>query len=333
VVAWYHRVLVHPGKDRMIKTIAMHFYHPGLRTRVVEFVKQCKTCQEMKITNQKYGELPPREPELVPWGTVAVDLIGPWTITLPGRDIIFNALTIIDTVTNYPEAIRIESKDARHVALQFRNTWLCRYPKPVACIYDQGGEFKGFGFQELLRQYSIKPRPITTKNPQSNGIIERLHQSMGNSVRTLLGEPCEAKTEAEANMLVDTALQLSAYSVRASIHSVLQETPGSIAFQRDMLLNIPVLSDFETLRNRKQAAINKQLLRANKSRTPHDYQPGDKIWVLAFAPNKLEPRAHGPYKIRYAHTNGTVTYYKNATTTERINIRRIKPFIAKSQNG
>jgi Integrase zinc binding domain len=101
VVGWYHRVLVHPGKDQMIKTIAMHFYHPGLRTRVVEFVKQCKTCQEMKINNQKYGELPPREPELVPWGTVAVDLIGLWTINLPNRDISFQALTIIDTVTNF----------------------------------------------------------------------------------------------------------------------------------------------------------------------------------------------------------------------------------------
>jgi Integrase zinc binding domain len=67
----------------MIKTIAMHFYHPSLRTRMVEFVKHCRTCQQMKITNQKYGELPPREPELVPWGTVAVDLIGPWTIKLP----------------------------------------------------------------------------------------------------------------------------------------------------------------------------------------------------------------------------------------------------------
>jgi len=39
----------------------------------------------------------------------------------------------------------------------------------------------------------------------------------------------------------------------------------------------------------------------------------------------MEPRATGPYTITRAHTNGSVTMQLNADTTERINIRRIKP--------
>jgi hypothetical protein len=57
-------------------------------------------------------ELPPREPELGPWGTVAVDLIGPWTIKLPDREITFQAFTIIDTVTNFPEVVQVDSENA-----------------------------------------------------------------------------------------------------------------------------------------------------------------------------------------------------------------------------
>jgi hypothetical protein len=66
---------------------------------------------------------------------------------------------------------------------------------------------------------------------------------MANSIRSMLASRSEVSTEAEANMVVDTVLQLSAYSVRVSIHSVLQETPGSIAFQCDMIHNIPLLAD------------------------------------------------------------------------------------------
>jgi RNase H-like domain found in reverse transcriptase/Reverse transcriptase (RNA-dependent DNA polymerase)/Retroviral aspartyl protease len=240
--------------------------------------------------------------------------------------------TIIDTVTNFCEVVQVKQMDARHIALQFRNAWLCRYPKPVACIFDQGSEFKA-EFRMLLNQYSIRARPITAKNPQSNGIVEHLHQTMANSIRTMLASRRHAENEAEADMLVDTVLQLSAYSARATVHSILKVTPGALAFQRDMILNIPIHADYERLRDLKQAAIDTQLLRANKSRTPHDYQPGDKIMVLATDPTKLQPRATGPFKIRYVHTNGTVTYFKKPTITERINIHRIKPYVARSQNG
>ena len=48
----------------------------------------------------------------------------------------FTALTIIDTVTNLVELVRLDNKTAANVALQFENTWLARYPKPMRCIHD-----------------------------------------------------------------------------------------------------------------------------------------------------------------------------------------------------
>jgi transposase InsO family protein len=330
VVKWYHRVLVHPGEERMLQAIGLHFYHARLRTRIAEYVRSCEVCQHMKISSKKYGELPPREAQLAPWENVAVDLIGPWTITIRTREVTFRALTIIDMVTNFPEVVRLESTDSRHVAMQFRNVWLCRYPKPMTCTYDQGTEFTGWAFQAMLRQFHIKGKPATAKNPQGNSIVERLHQTMGNAIRTMLEPRSRVNTEAEATMLVDTILQLAAYAARAAIHTTMRVTPGSLAFQRDMILNIPLIADFKLLQARRQAAINMQLMRANKSRTPHDYQPGDKILVLVFAPNKLQERAKGPYTLEKVHTNGTVTYFKTPNITERINIRRIKPFIERN---
>jgi hypothetical protein len=40
-----------------------------------------------------------------------VDPIGPWTVQVHGRPYEFEALTVIDTVTNLVELVRIERKD------------------------------------------------------------------------------------------------------------------------------------------------------------------------------------------------------------------------------
>ena len=36
----------------------------------------------------------------------------------------------------------------------------------------------------LLKDFSIKPTPTTIKNPQANSILERVHQVLGNMLRT-----------------------------------------------------------------------------------------------------------------------------------------------------
>ena len=92
------------------------------------------------------GELPPREAQLAPWQEIAVNLIGPWKIRVNNQLLTFHALSIMDTVTNLPELVRISSKSAAHVGLQLENTWLSRYPRPQDIIFEQGPEFLGLGF-------------------------------------------------------------------------------------------------------------------------------------------------------------------------------------------
>jgi transposase InsO family protein len=93
---------------------------------------------------------------------------------------------IIDTVTNFVEITPLHNKTSQHVALQLKNTWLSRYPCPIHCIFDQGGEFIGHEFQSLLRNHGIHPQGLTAKNPQSNALCKRLHFTVGNSLRALL---------------------------------------------------------------------------------------------------------------------------------------------------
>ena len=246
IVRFYHHVMVHPGTTRLLDSISEYWYHPRLRAAVNRVVLPCTVCQETKTVGKGYGHLPPRNAQVAPWHEVAVDLIGPWKIKAAGKEHSFMALTIIDTVTTYCEVQLLKNKTAEHVGWQFENQWLSRYPKPSRCVFDQGNEFLGEDFQAMLRRHGIKPAGSMVKNPQSNAVCERLHQSIGNTLRAVQTLPVRTKEEASAR--VHSALQTVAYAARAAIHTTLQMSPRSMAFHRDMILNIPLHVDFELLR-------------------------------------------------------------------------------------
>ncbi len=75
---------------------------------------------------------------MLPWRDVAVDLIGPWTISVVGQKQRFQELTIIALVTNLIEIVRVDNTTAANVSLHFKNTWLSWYPRPLYCIHDLG---------------------------------------------------------------------------------------------------------------------------------------------------------------------------------------------------
>jgi transposase InsO family protein len=239
-------------------------------------------------------ELPPRDAQVSPWREVAVDLVGPWDIEIHGTTFKLQALTIIDTVTNYCKLVRILDKSAAHIAQMLENTWLSRYCKPLTCIHDQGGEFIGARFVTMLHQRGIQSKPTTVKNPQANAICERLHQKVANALRVVL-RAHPPQTFDQLFLAMDSAISTAAYSARAAVHRTLGISPGALVFHRDMLLDIPIFADLKMLQQHQQAMIDRSLIRVNNRRVHHDYQPNDNVLIRAFNPKKLEPRFIGPF--------------------------------------
>ena len=150
IVQWYHQVLSHPGATRLFQTIHQHLDHPTLKEQCRLVSTRCHTCQVEKNSGPGYGHLPPKDIVTEPWYEVAVDMIGPWKVKYGNRGLTFNALTIIDTSTNFLEIIRCDWKSSAYVADRFQQAWLTQYPRPVRVIFDQGTEFVGTAFQNLL---------------------------------------------------------------------------------------------------------------------------------------------------------------------------------------
>ncbi len=80
----------------------------------------------------------------------------------------------------------IFDKSSDRVAKLVNKTWLSRYPRCRYIKYDNGSEFKlHFEHLCLCDSYGIKRKPTTVKNPQANAILERVHQVLGQMLRTL----------------------------------------------------------------------------------------------------------------------------------------------------
>ena len=104
-------------------------------------------------------------------------------------------------------------------------------------------------------------------------------------------------------------------------------SPGALAFGRDMFMDIPLYADILAVRNNRQLLVDKRLIRENAKRIRHNYAVGDMVWKKMHRgfSDKLQKPYTGPYPIERVHTNGTVTIRLSPNQVERINIRRIKP--------
>jgi hypothetical protein len=105
----------------------------------------------------------------------------------------------------------------------------------------------------------LKLKPVTTRNPQANAIIEGVHQTMGNIIRTFNIQSMDSD-DPWTGMLA-----AAMFAARATCHVTLQASPMQLVFGRDAILNIKHVSNWEHIRQRKQTRINGNNKRENKS--------------------------------------------------------------------
>ena len=126
------------------------------------------------------------------------------------------------------------------MADQFTNCWIAKYPKPVNCIYDNGGEFIGKAFRNLLDQAGIKKNPCNTKNLQSNAACERMHSKMGSILRA---ETAKIQDEDGAAQAIDNSLHTCINAMRCAINRILQTSSRVLVFNQYMMMDIPLIAD------------------------------------------------------------------------------------------
>jgi hypothetical protein len=222
---------------------------------------------------KKYGDLPEKLAERpIAWNIVDVNLIGPLTIKTPSEKKQVLELTMINPSTGWFELKDLKDKPAKEPMNTFDNVWLSRYPRPEYIGFDNRVEYKNV-FKELVNNYGIKKNNSTPFNPQSNVIIERVHLTLNDALRT---------AEIDGREMDDKDpwcpfLSSAAYAIRSTFHTTLESTPGQTVFRSDMVLPIEFMADWGAIEKQRQKKMGHNIRRENASIITHDYKVGDKV--------------------------------------------------------
>ena len=234
---------------------------------------------------------------------------------------------MIDPATGWFEVKDVASPSAEACMAAMDDTWLSRYPRPQYIGYDNGSEYKNV-FNEMRQNYGMTAKPSTAYNPQSNGIVERVHQVLNDALRTF---ELEQKELDEVDPW-SPFLAAAAYAIRSTYHSTLEATPAQLVFGRDMLLPVKFAADWARIRQKRQAEMSRNTQRENRSRLRHTYKVDDKVLLTKPGINpKLSAPRQGPFKVERVYTNGTIRIRRGAIS-ERVNIRRVTPYFENEGN-
>ena len=119
--------------DKTKVVILQHLYCPGIRKAVLKEVTNCDTCQHTKRSNIKYGKLPSKESEEIPWNKLCVYLIGTYFVIRKGNKeyLHIKSITMIDHVIGWFEITQYYNKRAISIVNLVETTWLARYHRPI----------------------------------------------------------------------------------------------------------------------------------------------------------------------------------------------------------
>jgi transposase InsO family protein len=178
--------LAHPGIRATRRLLAARVVWPKMAADIADWCRDCQKCIRGKVTTQ-----PPAALEAIPvprtrFSHIHVDLVGPLPVSAEGYTYLF---TTIDRSTRWLEAVPIKNIEARTCADALVSTWIARFGVPAVITSDRGTQFCSAVWAVLCKTLNINHITTTAFHPQANGMLERAHRQLKDSLRARLAGP------------------------------------------------------------------------------------------------------------------------------------------------
>ena len=166
---------MHLGYDKVYAALRRRFYWYNMSTDVMEWVRACATCQQIK------RGVGPSRPELKqeqatkPMQRLGMDLTGPFSKTEQGNVWI---LVVQDYCSRWVELFPLKSKTAIEVATVIQNEIFLRYGACEKLHSDQGLEFDNEIMKDLCRRWGVEKTRTSGFAPWANGLVERTNRNL-----------------------------------------------------------------------------------------------------------------------------------------------------------
>jgi hypothetical protein len=174
VIRELHDEIGHRGKQSTYDHVSRRYQWKNMYADVEKWVKTCERCQR-RARNRYEEPLHPTWSTIV-WEKIGVDVVYmPWD---PGGGYIVFAR---DDLSGWVEARAINAANSSNVAKFLYEDVICRHGCPRHIVLDGGRENLDLT-KDLIDRYHIKGTVVSAFHPQANGLVERGHDPIVNSL-------------------------------------------------------------------------------------------------------------------------------------------------------
>ena len=315
-----HNVNSHFGVNKTYNRLSNDFFWPRMKSDVVNFVRNCHICQIAGKPNEVIPRAP-LNPIVVPhepFHRIIIDCVGPLPKTKKGHQYL---LTAMCPTTRYPIAIPVRNISAKTVLQHLLKVFTTYgFPKELQC--DQGTNFTSKVFQDTMNELAIKQSFSSAYHPESQGALERHHQTL----KALLKKFCiesESDWDEGIDFLLFVIREVPCESLAVSPFEMLygHKVRGPLQIVKDKLMdNVQVeeitMSQYLQKLKGNMEKIHKfawthlgknqeeMKLRYDKNVKVRKFNVGD--FVLAFFPISGSPfksKFSGPYVVKKCVNN------------------------------
>ena len=181
----------HQGHDCTLSLLQEHFLWPGMAKQMRRVTKACRHCLQ-------YEGSTPKAPLCPIVATAPLDLLHvdftslETTLELNQSPRVANVLVFQDHFTKHVLAYVTPDQTAKTVAKFLYGGYIFIFGAPARLLSDRGASFSSSIIEELCKILGIQQLRTTPYHTQTNGLVERLHQTIMHMIGKL-GEDQESQ--------------------------------------------------------------------------------------------------------------------------------------------
>ncbi|GJZ04511.1 putative reverse transcriptase domain-containing protein [Tanacetum coccineum] len=308
-----NKIRIYLGSDKMYQDMKKLYWWPNMKADIATYVNKCLTCAKVKAEHQRPSGLlvQPKIPEWK-WDNITMDFVTKLPKTSQGYDTIW---VIVDRLTKSAIFTPMRETDPLDkLARLYLKEVVTRHGIPVSIICDRDPRFASNFWRSLQSALGTNLDMSTAYHPQTDGQSERTIQTLEDMLRACAIDFGKGWVN---------HLPLVEFSYNNSYHASIKAAPFEALYGRKCRSPVcwtevgeaqilgPELIQETTekiiqIKQRMQAARDRQKSYADLKRKPMEFQVGDKVmlkvspWkgVVRFGKRgKLNPRYVGPFKV------------------------------------
>ena len=291
-----HRFYGHIGTYQIAEKLRSFYYFKNMDKTISEFCKSCAVCVQNKSrSGRAIGLLSKLGPAEYPFHIMSMDTIGGFGGNRSQHKYLH---LLVDHFSRYAWIQTSKGQDSGDFIKLLDP--LTKENNIKILLVDQYGAFNAQNFKKYLNDKKIQLLYTSVDHPQSNGLNERLNQTLVNRIRCRINEDNE-------NLSWTRVAKSCVQEYNNTFHSTTKFSPSYLLFGKKSEIIPEVLQpNSDLIKDRLQAFKNscisfeKNKQRLDRSRKEFEFKIGDLVFISngnKLNRNKLDQVRRGPFRI------------------------------------